>query len=137
MRAVRTPVRCRKRRKRRHKPPLSGSSRAAAGRPFSLRGEDLAMTLQRTSRRSYLSAGSARDLHMPGFLRSLPVALALVLCVAPQAGAQDRRVPTSPAEFKLSFAPIVQRTSPAVVNVYAAKMVQNRNPLLDDPLFRR
>ena len=40
-------------------------------------------------------------------------------------------------ELKLSFAPIVQRTSPAVVNVYAAKMVQNRNPLLDDPIFRR
>jgi len=26
---------------------------------------------------------------------------------------------------------------PAVVNVYAAKVVQNRNPLLDDPIFRR
>jgi Do/DeqQ family serine protease len=26
---------------------------------------------------------------------------------------------------------------PAVVNVYAAKMVQNRNPLLEDPIFRR
>ena len=46
-------------------------------------------------------------------------------------------MPTSPGELKLSFAPIVQRTAPAVVNVYAAKMVQNRNPLLDDPIFRR
>ena len=27
--------------------------------------------------------------------------------------------------------------APAVVNVYAAKVVQNRNPLLDDPIFRR
>jgi Do/DeqQ family serine protease len=26
---------------------------------------------------------------------------------------------------------------PAVVNVYAAKVVQNRNPFLDDPIFRR
>ncbi len=51
--------------------------------------------------------------------------------------AQDRRVPASPAELKLSFAPIVQRTTGAVVNVYAAKLVQNRNPLLDDPIFRR
>ncbi|WP_027520934.1 DegQ family serine endoprotease [Bradyrhizobium sp. Ec3.3] len=51
--------------------------------------------------------------------------------------AQDRRVPSSPAELKLSYAPIVQRVQPAVVNVYAAKMVQNRNPLLDDPIFRR
>ena len=50
---------------------------------------------------------------------------------------QDRRVPASPAELKLSYAPIVQRVQPAVVNVYAAKVVQNRNPLLDDPIFRR
>lgn len=53
------------------------------------------------------------------------------------ATAQDRRVPASPAEVKLSYAPIVQRVQPAVVNVYAAKVVQNRNPLLDDPVFRR
>ncbi|TPQ37575.1 serine protease [Bradyrhizobium guangdongense] len=31
----------------------------------------------------------------------------------------------------------MQRVQPAVVNVYAAKVVQNRNPLLDDPIFRR
>jgi Do/DeqQ family serine protease len=66
---------------------------------------------------------------------------ALLACLAagPLDGAvaQDRRVPASPTELKLSYAPIVQRVQPAVVNVYAAKMVQNRNPLLDDPLFRR
>ncbi|MDQ8726431.1 DegQ family serine endoprotease [Bradyrhizobium sp. LHD-71] len=60
-----------------------------------------------------------------------------LISVAFPALAQDRRVPASPTELKLSFAPIVQRTTPAVVNVYAAKMVQNRNPLLDDPIFRR
>ena len=53
------------------------------------------------------------------------------------ASAQDRRVPASAAELRLSYAPIVQRVQPAVVNVYAAKTVQNRNPLLDDPIFRR
>src|SRR5437764_5114057 len=51
--------------------------------------------------------------------------------------AQDRRVPASPADIRLSYAPIVQRVQPAVVNVYAGKVVQNRNPLLDDPIFRR
>jgi Do/DeqQ family serine protease len=56
--------------------------------------------------------------------------------IAP-AMAQDRRLPASPAELRLSYAPIVQRVQPAVVNVYAAKVVQNRNPLLDDPIFRR
>ncbi|NEU99670.1 DegQ family serine endoprotease [Bradyrhizobium uaiense] len=53
------------------------------------------------------------------------------------AAAQDRRVPSSQADLQLSYAPIVQRVQPAVVNVYAAKTVQNRNPFLDDPIFRR
>jgi Do/DeqQ family serine protease len=53
------------------------------------------------------------------------------------AGAQDRRVPSSPAEVKLSYAPVVQQAAPAVVNVYAAKLVENRSPFFDDPFFRR
>ena len=69
--------------------------------------------------------------------------LAAALCAAVVTGsvnpatAQERRVPASQAELRLSFAPIVQRVAPAVVNVYAAKIIQNRNPLLDDPIFRR
>jgi Do/DeqQ family serine protease len=51
--------------------------------------------------------------------------------------AQDRTVPNSLNQLRLSYAPVVQRVQPAVVNVYAAKVVQNRNPLLDDPIFRR
>jgi Do/DeqQ family serine protease len=62
---------------------------------------------------------------------------ALLVLLAAPALAQDRRVPSSAAEVKLSYAPIVQRVQPAVVNVYAAKVIQNRNPLLDDPIFRR
>jgi Do/DeqQ family serine protease len=64
-------------------------------------------------------------------------ALLLSLAAAGPAASQDRRVPASSAELKLSYAPIVQRVHPAVVNVYAAKVIQNRNPLLDDPIFRR
>ena len=64
--------------------------------------------------------------------------LALVLTFAPLAAvAQDRVVPVSPAQLTLSYAPVVKRVAPAVVNVYAAKVVENRNPLLDDPIFRR
>jgi Do/DeqQ family serine protease len=63
-------------------------------------------------------------------------ALCVLLSVTP-AMSQDRRVPSSAAELRLSYAPIVQRVQPAVVNVYAAKVVQDRNPLLDDPIFRR
>ena len=64
-------------------------------------------------------------------------ALFVVILAAAPALAQDRRVPSSAAELRLSYAPIVQRVQPAVVNVYAAKTVQDRNPLLDDPIFRR
>ncbi|HVV62736.1 MAG TPA: DegQ family serine endoprotease [Pseudolabrys sp.] len=52
------------------------------------------------------------------------------------AAAQDRSLPGA-ADLRVSYAPIVQHVSPAVVNVYAAKVVQNRNPLFDDPIFRR
>ena len=65
------------------------------------------------------------------------IVLLVSATVAMPALAQDRRVPSSAADLRLSFAPIVQRTQPAVVNVYAGKTVQNRNPLLDDPIFRR
>src|ERR1700731_3111681 len=61
----------------------------------------------------------------------------LVLLAAAPAMSQDRRVPASAAELSLSYAPIVQRVQPAVVNVYAAKVVRDHNPLLDDPIFRR
>ncbi|MCX7321658.1 MAG: DegQ family serine endoprotease [Hyphomicrobiales bacterium] len=75
---------------------------------------------------------------IPSSRRAATVAAfcAVVLSLSP-AVAQNRQVPSSAAELRLSYAPIVQRVQPAVVNVYAAKTVQNRNPLLDDPVFRR
>lgn len=67
----------------------------------------------------------------------LLAALALLFGMTHDSAAQERRVPSSAAELRLSYAPIVQRVQPAVVNVFASKTVQNRNPLLDDPIFRR
>src|ERR1700749_1511555 len=64
-------------------------------------------------------------------------ALLALLAVTAPASAQERKVPSSQAELQLSYAPIVQRVQPAVVNVYAAKVVQNHNPFMDDPIFRR
>ncbi len=70
--------------------------------------------------------------------RSLAAALlaAIALAAVASAFAQERRVPGI-NELRLSYAPVVQHVAPAVVNVYAAKTVQNRNPLFDDPIFRR
>ncbi|QRG09716.1 Do family serine endopeptidase [Xanthobacter dioxanivorans] len=67
---------------------------------------------------------------------------AFVLLVAsPAAQAQPApqpRVPESAGEVKLSFAPVVARSAPAVVNVYALKTAPQRsNPIFDDPFFRR
>jgi Do/DeqQ family serine protease len=73
------------------------------------------------------------------FLRRIVIAAlaAGLAAIAWQGGvAQERRVPGAD-ELRLSYAPVVHRVAPAVVNVYAAKVVQNRNPLFDDPIFRR
>ena len=68
---------------------------------------------------------------------ALIVAIAIAgAATSSNALAQERRVPSA-TELRLSFAPVVHRVAPAVVNVYAAKVVQNRNPLFDDPIFRR
>jgi Do/DeqQ family serine protease len=73
------------------------------------------------------------------FRAVLTAAMAIAaLCAGLAPGqAQDRRVPSSAAEPLMSYAPLVKRVAPAVVNVYAARVVENRNPLLDDPMFRR
>jgi Do/DeqQ family serine protease len=69
---------------------------------------------------------------------ALALAMALMALQSPPSVAQERRVPASPNELRLSYAPVVQRAAPTVVNVYAAKtVVNNPNPLFDDPIFRR
>ena len=46
-------------------------------------------------------------------------------------------MPDSLTQLQLSYAPIVQRVAPAVVNVYATHIVENQNPFLSDPFFRQ
>jgi Do/DeqQ family serine protease len=63
------------------------------------------------------------------------IALSIAVPVAAQVAP---RVPASRAELQLSFAPVVKRVAPAVVNVYGLKAVaQRNNPFFDDPFFRR
>ncbi len=71
------------------------------------------------------------------FAAAVGAALLCVSAFPDAASAQDRRVPTSATELKLSFATVVQKASPSVVNVYAARRVENRNPFMEDPFFRR
>ena len=46
--------------------------------------------------------------------------------------------PVSREQIQLSFAPVVKKVSPAVVNIYAVRVVnaQPVSPFFDDPLFK-
>ena len=56
---------------------------------------------------------------------------------APALG-QERVVPESQVAIKQSFAPVVKKAAPAVVNVYVQHRVeQTASPFLDDPFFRQ
>jgi Do/DeqQ family serine protease len=78
---------------------------------------------------------------MPCHARTLillpSVALLCVLASAP-APAQRPSAPPSREAAQYSFAPIVKKAAPAVVNVYVRARVQTFvSPFADDPLFRR
>lgn len=50
----------------------------------------------------------------------------------------NRQVPESRAQVMFSYAPLVRQIAPAVVNVYAARQVQQRrSPFAGDPFFER
>jgi serine protease Do len=65
------------------------------------------------------------------------IVAALALLIPGKLTAQTE-VPQSREQVKLSFAPIVKKAAPAVVNVYTRKLVQARapSPLMNDPFFR-
>jgi Do/DeqQ family serine protease len=68
-------------------------------------------------------------------LRLLAALVVLLFSLMGPVSAQERVVPSSAAQLRLSYAPVVKRVAPAVVNVYAARKVDNRN-LMEDPFFR-
>ncbi|MEP3277160.1 MAG: Do family serine endopeptidase [Stappiaceae bacterium] len=63
---------------------------------------------------------------------------AVIISLGP-ANAEQRKIPINTAEIKLSFSPLVKRVAPAVVNVYASRMVSQTpaTPFMNDPFFRR
>jgi len=77
---------------------------------------------------------------MPSLIKvlvSISALVAALMVAALPVSAQERRMPNSAVEVSQSYAPVVQLAAPAVVNVYAARTVATRNPLMDDPFFRR
>ncbi|SEM52555.1 Do/DeqQ family serine protease [Bosea lupini] len=71
-------------------------------------------------------------------LVALTLGLALSAGASTLALAQARQVPEARQQITLSFAPVVQKTAPSVVNVYGARVERRpQNPFMDDPFFRR
>jgi len=67
----------------------------------------------------------------------VPGLLAL-LCLAFTAPQADASLPVAVGGKELpSLAPILERVTPSVVNVYTQTRVRVRSPLMDDPFFRR
>ncbi|MGL4495432.1 MAG: Do family serine endopeptidase [Beijerinckiaceae bacterium] len=64
--------------------------------------------------------------------------MAIVMFAVPGTAQPQRIVPESRQQVTLSFAPVVQRTASAVVNVYGVSRQQAaRSPFMDDEFFRR
>jgi len=64
---------------------------------------------------------------------------ALILLALANAQAAEKVVPDSRAQVQFSYAPLVQKASPAVVNIFTRKVVRSRaiSPLFNDPFFQR
>jgi len=73
---------------------------------------------------------------MPRFLILLSAVLALL---SGNSLAADKRVPSSSLEVQMSYAPVVKRAAPAVVNIYTKRVIKTRSysPFANDPFFQR
>ena len=69
----------------------------------------------------------------------LAVLLTAIILLPLSAKSAQKVVPRSQAGVQLSYAPLVKRARPAVVNIYTRKVVQKsfRTPFFDDPFFKR
>ena len=61
--------------------------------------------------------------------------LSLLLCSS--AFAAEREIPSSHQQLMFSYAPLVKKTAPAVVNIYTSRKVEMVSPLMNDPFFRQ
>jgi Do/DeqQ family serine protease len=66
------------------------------------------------------------------------LALILTMYAVNPALAAAKRLPNSQLEIQLSYAPLVKRAAPAVVNIYTKRVVQSgSSPFFNDPFFRQ
>jgi Do/DeqQ family serine protease len=72
-------------------------------------------------------------------MRRMFLSLVIVVFSVAFVHAENRYLPQNKLDITMSFAPLVKRTAPAVVNVYAKTLTQQAQEPgpFDDPLFRR
>lgn len=64
--------------------------------------------------------------------------LALYLITGMTEAAAQKTLPNSRQEIQLSYAPLVKRAAPAVVNIYTKRVVRaRRSPFANDPFFKQ
>ncbi|MGL4439610.1 MAG: DegQ family serine endoprotease [Bosea sp. (in: a-proteobacteria)] len=69
---------------------------------------------------------------------ALSAAFGLALLAPPAQAQLFRQTPDTRQQITLSFAPVVQKAMPTVVNVYGIRQERRTsNPFMDDPFFRR
>jgi serine protease Do len=76
------------------------------------------------------------------FLGACALSVGLIAAAAAQTPSADsaKAPPANREALRQSFAPVVKRAAPAVVNIYTRRVVRTRDPstlLFDDPFFRR
>ncbi|UNE55178.1 DegQ family serine endoprotease [Bartonella machadoae] len=68
---------------------------------------------------------------------SLLVGLFFVIMTLMSFDCAYAHIPQTQKEMTLSFAPLVKRTTPSVVNIYAARQIRARSPFEGDPFFEQ
>ena len=69
-------------------------------------------------------------------MNKIMAVVCVVMMLAAHAGYAEQKIPSSQVEINLTFAPLVKRAAPAVVNIYAKRIVQqNVSPFQNDPFF--
>ncbi len=64
--------------------------------------------------------------------------MVILLVANLQPAVAEKRLPRSQSEINMSYAALVKRAAPAVVNIYTRRVVKNvRSPFFNDPFFRQ
>jgi len=115
--------------------PCVGSIAGKGSKPWFLMFYFAARTSRLQAGQSNLFVGTGVDVKQSN---KWPWELFCFVCLALAAGPAAASLPAAiEGEPLPSLAPVLERVTPSVVNVYTQTRVRVRSPLMDDPFFRR